>query len=48
MVQELMWVCAIAPGEFRKTAVQLCLAENKLHAKSRLCTTMDENKEQMR
>ena len=29
MVQELMWVCAIAPEEFRKTVVQLCLAENK-------------------
>ena len=29
MVLELMWVCAIAPEEFRKTVVQLCLAENK-------------------
>ena len=35
MVQELMWVCAIAPEEFRRTAVQICLTENKLHAKSR-------------
>ena len=28
MVQELMWVCAIAPDEFQNTAAQLCLAEN--------------------
>lgn len=29
MAQELMWVCAIAPEEFRKAATQLCLTENK-------------------
>lgn len=29
MARELMWICAIAPEEFRSTVTRLCLAENK-------------------
>lgn len=29
MAQKLMWVCAVAPEGFKKTAVQICLAENE-------------------
>ena len=29
MSRELMWICAIAPEEFRKKVTELCLTENK-------------------
>lgn len=29
MTRELMWICAIAPEEFRKAVTQICLSENK-------------------
>ena len=29
MARELMWVCAIAPEEFREKVTRLCLAENE-------------------
>ena len=29
MARELMWVCAIAPEEFREKVTRLCLSENK-------------------
>ena len=28
MAREMMWVCAIAPEEFRERVTQLCLEEN--------------------